>query len=213
MNGIKNINNRVSQVNRTRIFVVIMGTMIGFVGICHGIFETMQGNKPTEGFLLKSMGAFTIIQNYLLTGVVTILVGAAIICWTIGFIHKNKGPIIFLFLSILLFMVGGGIAHVLFFVLIWLVSLRINKPVKLWIKVFPVHLQLSLCKLWLIYLISSFLFLALGIIIWVIFLPPGLPHNKTLIIYACWSFLGLGLIFQILTIVAGFVYDFQRQLK
>jgi hypothetical protein len=211
MNRDRYIKMRDSQINKTRIFVVIMGTMIGFVGICHGIFETIQGNKPTEGYLLKSIGAFTIIQNYFLTGIVTITVGVAIIGWTIFFIHKKKGPIIFLFLSIILFLVGGGIAHILFFVLAWLVSTRINKPAKMWIKIIPVHLQILFTNLWLIFLIFSFLFFVAGIIIWILFLPPGLPHDKGWIMYTCWSFLGFGLIFQILTILAGFVHDFQRK--
>ena len=77
--------------NCTRILVVIMGLLIGLSGIIHGVFETFQGNKPTGGFLLESIGAFTIIPNYLFTGIAAIIVGLLCQLHSVSFLHAPDG--------------------------------------------------------------------------------------------------------------------------
>jgi len=96
----------------TRIFAVILGILTGFGGIGHGVYEILQGNRPTKD-ILERIGAFTIIPNYLFTGIASIIASLLIIFWTIGYLHKKHGPLIYLLLSILLFFVGGGIAMIL----------------------------------------------------------------------------------------------------
>ena len=75
-----------------------------------------HGNEP----------AFTVIPNFLVTGMAAMLVGIAIIVWSLGLIHKKNGSIILLLLFILLFLVGGGVAQILFFPWICLASTQIN---------------------------------------------------------------------------------------
>ncbi len=94
--------------NSTRLFVVIQGILLGLVGMVHGIAETLQGNTPTGGVLLGSIGAFTLLPTYLITGIAAIIVSFSLIVWTIGFLHKKNGPRIFIMLSLFLFLVGGG---------------------------------------------------------------------------------------------------------
>lgn len=192
----------------TRIFVVIIGIITGFGGIGHGVFETLQGNRPTED-ILERIGAFTIFPNYLLTGIASIIISLFIIFWTIGFIHKKHGPIIYLLLSISLFLVGGGIAMILGFLLTWAVATQINKPLTWWRKVLPEKLNNALAKGWMAIMITGFLFLSIGIGIWLMLTPPGDIYQINIVDYICWSFLCLGLIFLILTIVSGFARDIE----
>ncbi len=84
----------------------------------HGYREILHGNTPTGGMLLVSVGAFTLIPNYLATGIATILVSLGVIVWTVGFLGSRKGPLVLLALVIALFLVGGGFAHVIAFALV-----------------------------------------------------------------------------------------------
>ena len=123
------------KVNRTRLFVVIQGALGGLAGIAHGVFEIILGNRPTGGLVLDARtGAFSVLPTYLASGIATVCVGLALILWTVSSIHKKNGPTIFLSLCILLFLVGGGIAQVGFFLIAWGVSTRIQRPIDFWKK-------------------------------------------------------------------------------
>jgi hypothetical protein len=68
----------------------------------HGLFAMFLGSKPTAGLIFDpATGAFTILPTYLISGIVTVCVGLALIVWTIGFIHQKNGPGIFLFICLL----------------------------------------------------------------------------------------------------------------
>ena len=110
----------------TRIIVATMGVLLGLAGMNHGFFEILQGNTPTNGLIIQAIGdahqmwsygteeAFTIVPNFLLTGVLAVLISIAIIIWSVGFVHKKQGPTIFILLFLLLFLVGGGIGQIVF---------------------------------------------------------------------------------------------------
>ena len=137
----------------TRINVATLGTIFGISGMSHGFFEILQGNIPTGGLFISAIGeaqkmwphgneyAFTLIPNFLMTGIAAMIVGLAIIIWSLGFVHKKNGPVVFILLFILLLMVGGGVAQILFFPWIWLVSTRINKPLAWWRKILPIKIS------------------------------------------------------------------------
>src|SRR5574341_509333 len=143
----------------TRITVATLGTIFGISGMNHGFFEILQGNVPTGGLFISAIGeaqkmwphgnelAFTLIPNFLMTGIAAMIIGLAIIIWSLGFVHKKNGPVVFILLFILLLMVGGGVAQILFFPWIWLVSTRINKPLIWWRKILSVKIQKPLGKL------------------------------------------------------------------
>lgn len=100
----------------TRINAATVGTIFGFSAVTHGFFETLQGNVPTRGFFIFAIGeaqkmwshgnepAFTLIPNFLLTGIVAMIVGFSVIIWSLGFVHKKNGPSVFILLFILLLM-------------------------------------------------------------------------------------------------------------
>ena len=111
----------------TRINVATIGVLFGISGITHGIGETLQGNTPTPGLIINAIaagspwtrwpeggeGAFTIVPNFLLTGILAIIVGLVIIVWSLGFVQRRSGALVYLLLFVLLFLVGGGIAQVI----------------------------------------------------------------------------------------------------
>ncbi|MDR3578037.1 MAG: hypothetical protein P4L50_29580 [Anaerolineaceae bacterium] len=204
-----------NDVRSTRLFVVVQGVIGGLAGITHGIFEILQGNRPTPGPVFDyTSGAFTILPTYLISGIATVCVGLALIVWTLGFIHRKKGPTIFLLISIVLFLVGGGIAQVLFFLIAWAVSTRINRPPNWWKNELSGQKRKSLARLWLLFFSGGYTFLLIGIAIWLIFTPPGTPfQNQRTAYLVCWSCLIIGFALQILTIVSGFARDIDLQAR
>lgn len=195
----------------TRLYVAMQGFLAFFVAAVHGVAAVLKGNTPTGGNLLASIGVFTLIPNYLFTGIATIIAAMALCIWTAGFIHRKHGPAVFLLLWLLLFLVGGGVAQVPFLILTWAVSTRIHKPLSWWRKVFSESTGSRLSKLWIFVFTAGYAFLTAGIGIWLILLPPGNAHSLSATDYVCWSCLAVGLLLQIVTIAAGFARDIERR--
>jgi len=206
-----------------RFIVSSLGVLIGVVGILnHGFFEILQGNKPATGLIIKSVGegnfmgapageeAFTLIPNYLFSGIATILVCLVIIVWSVSFIHRKYGSIIFLLLCILQSLVGGGLAQILIVLIIWIASTRVDKPFRWMRKVLSGKVWRSLANLWLPLLIIGIVlvFLATQIALFQVF--PGVNEaEKAILISLC--MLVLGIVTFVLTILAGFAHDIQKQ--
>ncbi len=199
------------EISASRLLVMIEGTLVGLTGIIHGIFEISQGDVPTGGYLLAKIGAFTILHNYLLTGMAAICVGLFLIVWTVGFIHKKYVSLIFLGLALLLFFVGGGFAQVVFFLIAFGVSTQINRP-PTWMQTgMSAGARSRLARRWRPFFITGFLFFLMGIAIWLVYTPPGTIYAEHHVLYwICWSALIIGLVFQILTIISGFARDIER---
>jgi hypothetical protein len=196
-----------------KLYVIIQGILVGLGGMIHGIAETLEGNHPTEGLWLVSIGAFTLIPNYLVTGIVVILVSVCLLVWTIGAIHTKHGPTVFLILSIALFLVGGGVAQVVFFLIAWSVSTQIHQPLTWWRRILSVPVRNQLAKMWWLNFVAGYLFLSVGIFVWLVLTPPGAEYKDPVMQYICWASLLIGLVFQILTIVSGFARDIQKQIQ
>lgn len=202
----------------TKTIVSIFGAILGLSGINHGLFEALQGYTPTPGLIIQAIGpaqrfwihgteeAFSIVPNFLITGILAMLVGIAIIVWSIKFVDKKYGAAVFISLFVLLFLVGGGIGQIVFFLPLWGLSTRINKPLPLWQKNMHEKIRKGLSKLWPYTLaIASVLFIfALEIAIFGF--VPGMsdPERK---LYFCWSLLGTGLLTLLFTFLSGFAQD------
>ncbi len=196
--------------------------MLALAGIDHGLFETLQGNTPTGGLIIQAIGAgnrmwlhgteeaFTIIPNFLVTGILAITVSLAIMIWSLGFVQKKHGSSIFILLCVLLFLVGGGVGQIVFFVPIWLVSTRINKPLAWWRKVLPENVRQVLAKLWPTSLIAGLICFLIALELAVFGFAPGLS-DPDLILHVCWSFLFVAFGLFLFTFVAGFAHDIQRE--
>jgi hypothetical protein len=206
----------------TRIIVSTLGVTLGIAGIDHGFFEALQGNAPTPGLFVQAIGpanrmwvygtedAFTLVPNFLLTGILAIILSFAIMIWSIRFVHKKNGSRVFILLCILLFLVGGGVAQAVGFILAWAMATQINSPLTWWRKALSENVRKRLSPLWLFFLgIGSLLFL-IALEIAIAGFVPGInnPMQKQ---YICWSLLGLALAAYLLSFIAGFAHDIQAK--
>ncbi len=204
--------------NATRVTVATLGTIFGISGMNHGFFEILQGNVSTGGLFISAIGetqkmwphgnelAFTLIPNFLVTGIAAMIVGLAIIIWSLGFVHKKNGPTVFFLLFVLLLLVGGGVAQILFFPWIWLVSTRINKPLAWWRKILPIKIQKPLSNWWLWTLVISSALLIVVLEIGVTGFVPAVndPEAVLSIMLSC---LGMEVVVLPITFVSGFAHD------
>lgn len=201
--------------------VSTLGIIFGIGGIAHGFFETLQGNTATNDFFIEAIGeadrmwlhgnepAFTIIPNFLITGIAAMSVGVIVVIWSAGFMHKKHASSIFLALFILLFLVGGGVAQVIFFTVGWAMSTQIRKPLRWWRRVLPAGMHRFVSKLWRPFLIvgSVSVFFALQVAIFGF--VPGIS-DPDVISPVMVSAVSLGLLFFILAFVSGCAYDIEK---
>lgn len=108
--------------NATYTMTVAVGALMGLGGIEHGIGEILQGNTAPTGIMILSwpetpffriLGgepAMTIIPNLLVTGILAILSSLIFLIWTTRFVRKENGGPVLVLLSIIMLLVGGGIA-------------------------------------------------------------------------------------------------------
>jgi len=202
----------------TRINVAALGTIFGISGISHGFFETLQGNVPTNGLFIFAIGeaqkmwphgnepAFTLLPSFLLAGISAMIVGFAIIIWSLGFVHRKNGPTILLLLFITLLLVGGGVAQILFFPFIWLVSIRINQPLTWWQKILPIQIRKPLAMLWTWSLAISAGLLVFALVIATTGFVPGVRDSEVVLSIMLFC-LGMEVITLPLTFVTGFAHD------
>ncbi len=88
----------------TRTITAILGCTFAIAGLHHGFFETLQGNTPTNSFLIQSIGpsqlmweygtddAFTVIPNFLTTGIAAIIISLFIVVWSVRFVPGVPDP-------------------------------------------------------------------------------------------------------------------------
>jgi len=195
----------------TRLYVTIQGVLGGLAGMIHGFAEISQGNRPTGGQWLVSVGAFTLIPNYLATGIAAVLVGLCTLIWTLGFIQSKHGAAVFLILSTTLFLVGGGVMQVLFFLIAWGVATQIRQPLTWWRKTLSTVLCKQLAKGWRLNFAVGYFFFFVAIAIWLVLTPPGAEYKEPVSQYILWICLFISIVFQVLTIVSGFARDILRQ--
>ena len=203
----------------TRVNVATMGAVFGLSGMSHGFFETLQGNVATPGLFVSAIGeaqrmwphgsepAFTVIPNFLATGIAAMLVGLALIVWSLGFVHRKHGPTVFLALFVLLLLVGGGVAQVLFFPFFWLASTRIRAPLTWWRGALPARLRARLARGWPWFLGLSAALLVCALVIATTGFVPGVDDPEAVlgVMLAC-------LVSVVLLLPLAFVAGFARDL-
>lgn len=209
------------DLNATRIIATSMGVIFGFSGMNHGFFEALQGNTPTNGLFIYAIGeaqrfwplgtedAFTVIPNFLLTGLLAIAVGLAIVAWSIWFLPTRNGPIVFLALFIVLLLVGGGIGQVAFFLPTWAFATRIHRPPESWGQVLTPRLQPFLSRLWPWTLALSILTILIGLEIAIFGYVPGVVQPEAIQNTALLFVLSSALL-NIVSFIAGFGHDLRR---
>jgi hypothetical protein len=128
------------------IVATAFGVFAGLGSIEHGVFEILQGDVRPEGIMISSMGppcvpeeiwnacepAMTIIPNFLVTGILAILLGSIAVAWSLFFIQRRHGGLILMLLSLAMLLFGGGIFPPVIGIIGGLVGTRINGALTWW---------------------------------------------------------------------------------
>ena len=148
--------------NATRVVASLFGVAAGIAGIEHGYFEILQGNVRPDSLMIASIGppcepekvwnlcepAMTVIPSFLVTGILAIIVGLAVLIWAAAFVQRKNGGVVLILLSIALLLVGGGLFPPLIGIIAGVAGTKINAPLARQ----PMHLSGSilrfLAKLW-----------------------------------------------------------------
>lgn len=206
----------------TRVVVSTLGVLVGIGSIDHGALEMMQGNRPTPGLIVNALGsgyrwtvwthggegAFTLIPNFLATGFVATLIGVALIVWSLRFIHRQRGPTVFLLLSISSFLAGGGVAQLGLFTLAWAGATRIRARLRFWRWLLPRTLRRFLGGLWRWTLAAATTLFLIALEIAVFGYVPGVS-DPTQILHTCWTILLAGLVLFLLSFLGAFAHDIE----
>jgi hypothetical protein len=210
------------NLNATLVIATAIGVFFGlFSGVNHGFFEVLQGNVPTDGLFiyaigeaqrfwpLASEGAFTLIPNFMITGIASMVVGVAIVVWSIWFLPTRHGRTIFLGLFILSFLVGGGIGQVFFFIPAWAFATRLGKPLTWWRKVLPQSTWPFLSRFWIVMLVLAAIAMLIGLEMAIFGLFPGLTDPVSIENTAL-LFVFSAAILCVVSFIAGFGHELQR---
>lgn len=210
---------------KTRITASILGILLGLSGLInHGIFEILQGNTPTNGLFIEAIGeshrfwihgtegAVTLIPNFLITGICVLLVSLAIIVWSVKYIQVKHGATVFLFLLILLTLVGGGIGHIVLFIPVWAYATRINKPLDWWKKILPNKTTTVLAKTWMPLLVFTSLSWLIVMELGIFGYFPGQTDPDT-ILNICLGFVLFTVFLANLTFICAFARDIEERKK
>lgn len=196
----------------TRVIAAAFGAFAGFGGLEHGYFEILQGNVRPESIMIASMGppcvaeeiwnacepAMTIIPNFLVTGILAMVLGLVTMVWAVAFVQRRWGGAILALLSFGLLLFGGGIFPPVFGIIGGLLGTRINTPLKRQ----PGPVWATLAKLWPWAIVVHFVFL-FGQFVIGYFFNEFLMENAVL-----WAVLFLGLL--VFSILAGYGHDVQK---
>ncbi|HUI87351.1 MAG TPA: hypothetical protein VLX61_01375 [Anaerolineales bacterium] len=202
----------------TRVVASMLGVFSGLMGMEHGYFETLPGNGAPGGVIMDAIGrqmhsmfqgsepAFTIIPNFFITGVLAIILGFIVTIWAAAFIQRKNGVAVMIVLSVVLFLVGGGLAPLVIETIAGAIGTRSNEPPRWWQAHLSVGVQVFFRKLW------PWVF--------ILFFPPSLMNLQIAIlgnffgaknqsVTAILIFLIFGLL--LLSIASGFAYDTQTR--
>ncbi len=126
----------------TRTVAAWLGIVAGFAGLEHGYFEIQQGNIQPASIMFSSMGApcipdkiwnacepaMSVLPSFFVTGIVTIILGLAIIVWSATFIQREHGGQILIVVSVVFLLLGGGFFPPLIGIIGGAAGTQINQP-------------------------------------------------------------------------------------
>lgn len=208
-----------NRTNAARIVASTFGVLVGLAGIEHGFFEILQGDVEPGSIMIEAIGsaqrfweygvetALTLIPSFLLSGILSIIVGLMVIVWSIVFIDRKHGGWVLFLLCIILFMVGGGFAPIFMSILASITATRINKPLKDLGRALPESVLRFLSNIWLWSLIAFVVLFIISVEIAIF----GWPINAFFDAQTSLNYLNilayvmLGL--MILSVITGLVHD------
>jgi len=210
------------RLNATRVIATSIGVFFGlFSGVNHGFFEALQGNTPTGGIHIYAIGeaqrfwplgsedAFTLIPNFMATGIVSMIVGLTIVIWSIWFLPRRHGRTVFLGLFVTSFLVGGGIGQAFFFLPAWAFATRMDKPLAWWRKVLPRSIWPFLSRLWIVTLVLAAIAMLIGLEMAIYGVFPGLSDPVRIQNVALLFVLAAAILCMV-SFIAGFGHELGR---
>ncbi|MFA6904114.1 MAG: hypothetical protein WC236_13645 [Gallionellaceae bacterium] len=213
-----NLSNTLHRICAAKAIALVFGILGGLGGIVHGVGEVLQGNiKPDEMFFsswtqgpialyLDGDPAFSVIPNFFVTGVFTLVVSTLVVLWSCVFIEKKHGGFVLISLSIAMLLVGGGVGPPTLALLAGISGVGINATYSWWRVHLNKNIQHILGTLWpwiFGVCVVNGLFLVIGHVIAVYFFAPV---NAEIFQY---SFL-FAVLSLIVSIIAGIGYDISR---
>lgn len=163
----------------TKTVASTFGVIVGLAGLEHGTGEILQGNVPPTGIFFESWPdsaflqvlagepAMSLIPNLLVSGILTVLFSLVMILWSVKYLTGKWGGLVLILLSILLLLVGGGLAPPLMGLMVGLTATRIQNPLRWWSAQSPSDSPPLLGRLWRSALVAS--------VIGYLALLPGAP--------------------------------------
>jgi hypothetical protein len=127
----------------TKTVAACLGVLAGLAGLEHGYFEILQGNHTPAGLMFVSWGsdvcdpakiwhacepAMSLLPNFLITGIVTVVLSLIIIVCSAAFVQRKHGGMVLLLLSIVQLLLGGGFFPPLIGILGAVAGIQINRP-------------------------------------------------------------------------------------
>ncbi|MBN1312949.1 MAG: hypothetical protein JXB30_16160 [Anaerolineae bacterium] len=126
----------------TRAVASWLGAVAGIAGLEHGYFEILQGNTRPDGLMIVSMGppcvpeeawnacepAMTVLPSFLISGILSLIIGLLIMVWSAGFVQRKHGGLVLILLSVALLLFGGGLFPPLIGIIGGAAGTQINKP-------------------------------------------------------------------------------------
>lgn len=201
----------------TRVATSTIGVYAGLLGAIHGYFETLQGNVVPGGIGINAIGApcqgdvvwhaclpaMTIVPNFIVTGILAIIISLIIVVWAGVFIQRKNGGLILILLSILMLLVGGGFIPTFSGIVAGVAGTGINTPLVFWRTRLSGSALRSLAKLWPWTLI---VFVAWSLGGWFL----GYFFNQVMINLSLVLFLVCNFGLPLLTVITGFAFDIYR---
>lgn len=187
-----------SSVNRSVwLTTAVLGTTLAVGGFHHGLFEALQGSRPTPGLFIDSIGpdqrrwihgsdpALTVVPNFLVTGLLSMTVSIVVVAWVWTGLRGARGPAVLLALFVVLTLVGGGIGHIPFFFALWGYSTHTRGSPAPHKNGLRARFRRFLGRGWVVWLAlaSSLLLIALELSV---FALPGLPFDPDSLLVIIW---------------------------
>lgn len=127
----------------TKTVATWLGIVAGLAGLEHGYFEILQGNTHPASIAFPSWGspcdpakiwhacepAMSILPNFLVTGILAMLLSVAVIIWAGAFVQRKHGGLVLILLSIALLLFGGGFFPPLISLIGGAAGTQINRPI------------------------------------------------------------------------------------
>ncbi len=194
--------------------VSIVGAYAGLLGAVHGYFEILQGDLAAGGIGINAIGtpcqasvvwhaclpAMTIVPNFLITGMLAIILALIAFIWAMVFIERRNGGRVMILLSFLILIVGGGFIPTFYGLLAGFAGTRIEKPPVFFRKSFFRNSLRFLAVLWPVAMTA---FVAWSIGGWIL----GHYFNKAMVDLSFILFLFCNLGLPLLAVFTGFGRD------